>query len=346
MAEPVTLGVDNAPEILAGRVALSGSPRARLLGGGVSSTVVLVEDEHRRFVLKQSLPRLRVRDEWLADRSRVFREWDAMLALRTTLPTGRLPEPVFLDRDNFLYAMRGAPRGSEDWKTHLLAGRCDARVAFLAGEMLGRIVRGTWNDRSLRETFGDSTAFRQLRTDPYYRTIAVRHPDVAETVEEWITESGSRQIALVHGDWSPKNLLVHERGIVCIDFECAHFGDPSYDAGFILNHLILKAFRRPQRAADYFALARVAFAGARDLLPQSALDWYEAASVRHLAFLMLARIDGKSPVEYLREECLRDRVRRLALELITQPRRTVEESLCVAAGSLPPGPVSAATARP
>ncbi len=331
MADQVVLGADNALAILSGRVPLSGAPRVELLGGGVSNTVVLVEDATQRIVLKQSLPRLRVQDEWLADQSRIYREWEAMLALRPILPAGRLPEPLFLDRASFLYAMRGAPRGSEDWKTRLLAGRCDAGTAQLAGSTLGRIVRGTWNDPVLRESFADRAAFEQLRTDPYYRTVAMRHPPVADAVEAWIAESGSRQVAMVHGDWSPKNLLVHKEGIVCIDFECAHFGDPSYDAGFILNHLILKAFHRPHQAADYFRLARAGFDRTKELLPEPALDWFEAASARHLAFLMLARIDGKSPVEYLHGESLRDRVRRLALQLIDRAPRTVEESLVAAA---------------
>ncbi len=346
MAEPVTLGADNAVEIVARRLALSGTRRARLLGGGVSNTVVLVEDETQRIVLKQALSRLRVRDQWLADRSRIYREWEAILALRVVLPADRLPEPLFLDRQNFLYAMRGAPHGSEDWKTQLLAGRCDSGTARLAGRTLGSIVRGTWCDPSLRSAFGDRTAFQQLRTDPYYRTVAVRRPEVAGAVEEWIADSSARQVAMVHGDWSPKNLLVHPGGITCIDLECAHFGDPSYDAGFMLNHLILKAFRRPQLAASYFGLARAAFDEIRNSLPPPALDWYEAASVRHLAFLMLARIDGKSPVEYLVGEGLCDRVRRLALRLIARRLPTVHQSLRVAAAAVRQGSGLPATGPP
>ncbi len=347
MAAPVALGADNAVELLSGRVPLSGTPRARLLAGGVSNTVVLVEDGKQRIVLKQSLPRLRVADEWLADRTRIHREWDAMVALRAILPEGRLPEPLFLDRPGFLYAMGGAPRGSRDWKTLLLAGRCDAGTARLAGETLGMIVRGTWNDPALRERFADTTAFDQLRTDPYYRTVAARHPGLAASVEEWIAESRSRRVAMVHGDWSPKNLLVHSGGIICIDFECAHFGDPSYDAGFLMNHLILKAFRRPALAGEYFRLARAAFGRTLSLLPEPVLAWFEGASARHLALLMLARVDGKSPVEYLRGEPLRDRVRSLALNLVETRPGTVEAVLAAARGFLPRADSRAApTGRP
>lgn len=330
------LAEGNARDYLAGRLDVSGGAIARSLGGGVSNNVVLVEDGPRRVVLKQSIPRLRVRDEWLADRSRIFREWEAIRALARVLPRGRVPELLFLDEARYLYAMRAAPCATRAWKTRLLAGECSADVARLVGGTLGLAIRNTWRRRGFRDAFSDTTAFDQLRTDPYYRTVGLRHPLLRPTVEAWIAESSRRQVAMVHGDWSPKNVLVGEGGLVCIDFECAHFGDPSYDAGFMLNHLILKAFRRPGLSPQYFRLARVTFAWTLGMLPREALDWFEAASVRHLAFLMLARVDGKSPVEYLTLESVRERVRCLALHLIESAPERLEAALAAAAEALPP----------
>ena len=334
MAAPAELGVDTALDFLAGRIELSGPVTVRKLGGGVSNNVVLVEDAAQRIVLKQSLPRLRVRDEWLAERSRIHREWRVMRALGDVLPAGRLPDLLFQDTLRFLYAMRAAPAGSSDWKTRLLAGECSPTTARLAGATLGLIVRGTWGQPAFRQPFSDRAAFNQLRTDPYYRTIALRHPRLAAPVTDWIAESAARQAALVHGDWSPKNLLVGRGQLVCIDFECAHFGDPSYDAGFLLNHLVLKAFHRPALAASYLRLARIAFCWTLGMLPREALDWFEASSMRHLAFLMLARIDGKSPVEYLRCESVRSAVRRLAMDLIDSRPATLDRALALAERSV------------
>ena len=334
MDRAAVLDAESAPAFLRGRVPLAGRMSARLLAGGVSNTVVLVENGAQRVVLKQSLARLRVRDEWLADRSRILREWEALRALRRLLPASRVPEPLFLDEARFLYAMRAAPPGSADWKTRLLAGDCSERTARQAGSTLGLMIRATWGDAACRERFADRAAFDQLRTDPYFRTAGARHPRIAALVERWIETSSARRVALVHGDWSPKNLLVHDGGIVCIDFECAHFGDPSYDAGFMLNHLILKAFRRPGLAPSYLRLARIAFAWTLGMLPPAALEWFEAASVRHLAFLLLARVDGKSPVEYLDAEDIRDRVRRLALRWIDDAPPTVESALGAASEAL------------
>lgn len=336
MGGVAALDEGNALDFLAGRVDVSSGAKSRRLGGGVSNNVVLVEDASQRIVLKQAMPRLRVRDEWLADRSRILREWQAMRALGRILPEGRLPELLFLDESRFLYAMRAAPGGSQDWKTRLLAGDCTARTARAAGATLGLIVRETWCRPEFRAAFSDRTAFDQLRTNPYYRTVGRRHPRLAGSIEDWIAASSQRHVAMVHGDWSPKNLLVHEDGLLCIDFECAHFGDPSYDAGFMLNHLILKAFLRPELAADYLGLARTAFAWTQGFLPRPALGWFEAASVRHLALLMLARIDGKSPAEYLVADSLRDRVRQLALGLIEETPQQLDEALREAERALPP----------
>ena len=334
MAAPAELGVDTALDFLAGSVELSGPVSVRKLGGGVSNNVVLVEDAAQRIVLKQSLPRLRVRDEWFAERSRIHREWRVMRALGDVLPAGRLPELLFQDTRRFLYAMRAAPAGSADWKARLLAGECSPTTARLAGATLGLIVRGTWGRPEFRQPFSDRAAFNQLRTDPYYRTVALRHPRLAGPVTDWIAESAARRAALVHGDWSPKNLLVSRGQLVCIDFECAHFGDPSYDAGFLLNHLVLKAFHRPALAASYFRLAHIAFCWTLGMLPRGALDWFEASSMRHLAFLMLARIDGKSPAEYLQAETVRSAVRRLAIDLIATRPATLDGTLDLAGRAL------------
>lgn len=326
MAPADELTAESALGILSERVKLSERATVRLLGGGVSNVVALIEDGAQRIVLKQSLPRLRVRDRWLADRRRIDREWEVMQALAALLPRGRLPRLLFRDEERFLYAMRAAPDEYVDWKTELLAGTCVRATARQAGSTLGLIIRSTWEDGALRDRFSDRTAFDQLRTDPYYRTVAIRHPQLAGLVEEWIAASARRQVAMVHGDWSPKNLLVSAGGLMCIDFECAHFGDPSYDAGFLLNHLILKAFRRPELSASYLSLARVAIGWTLGMLHAGGLEWFEASALRHLGFLMLARVDGKSPVEYLRSDTERNAVRQFALDLIRDPPSTVGEA--------------------
>jgi 5-methylthioribose kinase len=290
----------------------------RELGGGVSNRVLLVHGPDGRYVLKQSLDRLRVADEWLADRSRIFRERQSLEDAARLLPAGAVPRVLWSDEANFLFAMAAAPPEARTWKSDLLAGRVDPAVAATVGTLLGLLIRGSWGSAELECRYGDQTAFDQLRIDPYYRTIARRRPEVAGRVQKLIAQSGARRVCLVHGDWSPKNVLVWDGGVTMIDFEVVHYGDPTFDAAFCLNHFLLKCFHRPESAEHYLETARVFWTWLAGLLPCEGLAWFEAATVRHLGCLMLARIDGKSPVEYLTEDRVRQAVRDAALRIIQE----------------------------
>jgi len=301
--------------------------RARELGGGVSNRVVMVEAASGCFVVKQSLDRLRVADEWLADRSRIFRESRSLEDAARFLPAGAVPRVLWTDEANFLFAMSAAAPGAETWKAHLLAGRIDPGVAAAAGVLLGLLIRNTWGNPEMERRYGDQTAFDQLRLDPYYRTVARRRPRLAPAVDALLAESSARRVSLVHGDWSPKNFLVAGGRVTAIDFEVIHYGDPSFDAAFCLNHFLLKCFRRPTDAGDYLALARVFWTWLAGLLPAAALEWFEGATVRHLGCLLAARIDGKSPVEYLLEPDLQQAVRETAEAMILEGGSRLEACL-------------------
>jgi 5-methylthioribose kinase len=285
--------------------------------------VLLVESGTRRFVMKQALGKLRVQQEWLADRSRIFRESAALRKLGPHLPNGSLPAVLFEDRDNFIFAMSAAPSASLCWKDLLLDGEIRVETAERVGELLALMASVSWREPAWESEFGDQTVFDQLRIDPYYRATARRHPDIAPEAARLIEESAGRRISLVHGDWSPKNFLVAGTLVMAIDFEVIHFGDPAFDSAFLLNHLVLKSFHRPQWADSYAQAAagfwRKYLAG----IPREA--WIEAATLQHLGWLMLARVDGKSPAEYLRDPAIQDRVRRFARDLIVSPPNSVAE---------------------
>jgi 5-methylthioribose kinase len=146
---------------------------------------------------------------------------------------------------------------------------------------------------------------------------------LAAAFESLIRESAGRRVSLVHGDWSPKNFLIHGDSVIAIDFEVIHFGDPAFDAAFLLNHLLLKSIYLPQLRKDFAALARAFWIALLAGLPTGA-DWMEAATVAHLGCLMLARVDGKSPVEYLKDPQTQQTVRCRARDLIRFPPPTLQ----------------------
>jgi 5-methylthioribose kinase len=298
---------------LAGYLRSLGHPghwTATALGGGVSNSVFLAECGDRRWVVKQALAKLRVEEDWFADPARIHRECAAIDKLGPLLPPGAVPKVVFEDRDNFIYAMEAAPRGSVDWKSLLLRGEISEAVARRAGAILRAVVEVSRRSDQWSREFGDQACFDQLRLDPYYRFTASRHPDLADRFQDRIDACGRNRTSLVHGDFSPKNLLVSPGGeMTLIDFEVIHFGDPAFDTAFLLNHLALKSAHRPQDAAAYQRAAAAFWS-------EMSATVSERDTILHLGCLQLARVDGKSPAEYLtpaERALVRDQARRMIL---------------------------------
>ena len=320
----IQLTVATAPDYLAQRGFDTARLTVRELAGGVSNTVLLVENtcdtSGGRFVLKQALPQLRVEQEWFCDIRRIFVEADAIRAVTPMLPQGAAPRVLFEDRDNFLFAMTAAEPGFAPWKSHLLASQCDPRVAEAVGRSLGAIIRHSWHSEAMAAQFDELSYFHELRLDPYYTRLASIYPDLRPWMDRLIESCRTRRVSLVHGDWSPKNILVNDGRAMAIDFEVMHFGDPSFDAAFLLNHLLLKTFHGIQHAP---ALAAVFWKTLVAEMPEA--PWFEEAVIAQLGGLLLARMDGKSPAEYIRDPEMKDRIRRFARALILEPPKTVAE---------------------
>jgi aminoglycoside phosphotransferase (APT) family kinase protein len=283
------------------------------LGGGVSNLVLAVTTPGRRVVLKQALPRLRVADEWLAKRERALAEARA-LAIALRLAPGSVPRVIDVDPERCAITIEAAPPGWRVWKDDLLSGEADPAVA----DRLGRLL-ATWH-LGTHGAVGDLDeweSFEQLRIDPYYREVARRHPAQAAAIMGYADAMARRRTCLVHGDFSPKNVLVGGPDLWVIDFEVAHHGDPAFDIAFLISHLVLKAVARPSSqvrllecAASFDAAYRQAAAPLEVARPEYILG--------QLGCLMLARVDGKSPVEYL-DDTQRSSARMLAFSLINSP---------------------------
>ncbi|WP_157181290.1 phosphotransferase family protein [Actinopolymorpha alba] len=273
--------------------------RARVLAGGVSGTTFLVTVGEERYVVKQPLPYLKVADEWPARLERATVEAEALAVLNHLTPDF-LPRLVDYDPEAFVLTMVAAPDAWNEWRAVLLR----ATVDVAAGEALGRVL-ATWHaktagDAELLSGWGDLEMFVELRGDPYHRTLAARRPDLAEPVLACLDELLTRQVCLVHGDFSPKNVLVSGAGAAgglwVLDFEVAHLGNPVFDVAFLLHHLVMKAVHvvgagpRLQACGAAFLSA---YATAGGLVTDPGLV------VRHTGALLLARVHGKSPAAYL-----------------------------------------------
>ena len=285
------------------------------LGGGVSNIVLGVESDGLSCVVKQSLPRLRVADEWLAKPERAITEARA-LELAAALMPGAVPRVLELDREACAFTIERAPAAWQNWKDDLLEGRADETVARRVGLLLAAWHGGT-TDEAMADAFADREGFDQLRIDPYYRTVMRAHPDLAGAVGAYMERLLGPGLCLVHGDYSPKNVLVGPERLWLIDFEVTHFGEPSFDLAFMLNHLFLKALHRPGTTAGYLGCALAFWTAYTDAVP-GLLAPDAAAVFGQVGCLMVARVDGKSPAEYLSAE-ERTRARSLGRRLLSNP---------------------------
>ena len=306
------------------------------LSGGVSNAVLRVRTKESVFILKQSRPQLRTRDAWYSDLDRVYREQEVMQVLEPLLRPGMVPQVLFSDRPEYVFAMSSAPDEARPWKESLLAGDIDYDLGGCAGAVLGRIHDATARNPALIDAFRDRAVFVQLRVDPYYRRIQERRPEVASAVAELIDGMLSSREALCHGDYSPKNMLVDEDDFMLVDYETAHQGDPTMDLGFFLSHLLLKTARRPNERCGYLDLTQVFWEGYRSEAKFAPISELEKRGIAHCGLCLLARIDGTSPVEYLPEEPKREAVRRLGRAFLLERPATWEEALTLAESAFAP----------
>jgi aminoglycoside phosphotransferase (APT) family kinase protein len=322
---------DSLPHLLdllrADGVVCSSSVQLTPLAGGVSSEIYRVDDGRESFVVKRALPKLNVAAEWFADPRRNLHEQDYLRYVGAVLP-GSVPQLRFASREHCYFAMELIGGDFANWKADLLAGAIDQSQAAAAGCTLGKIHRHSAGDPAATELFATVDQFRQLRIEPYLLATAELHPHLSRALRAEAERLVTCRSVLVHGDFSPKNLLVSGDRLVIIDCEVAWYGDPAFDLAFLLNHLCLKAlYHAPAHWAELRAAVRAACQGYQDAWFNFPVTTEISARVsRLLPILLLARVDGKSPVEYL-AETQRCRVRQFAERHILGPPMKLTEML-------------------
>ncbi len=296
-------------------------PAIHVLAGGVSNkTVEVIFADGRHWVLKQALPQLRVKSEWFSDPARIHREAAGMRALGKLLPAGNVTRFIFEDFETHVMAMSAVPLPHENLKTLLLAGQIDLDLIHQLAEILATIHRdSSARSAELSAEFADQTYFESLRLEPYYLTAASNVPEAAGFLNELVEATRRRRLALVHGDYSPKNILVSKGTLILLDHEVIHWGDPAFDIGFCMTHLLSKAHHLAAKRNEFLNAANVFQQAYFEKLGR--LLWagdLESFGVRHTLACLLARVAGRSPLEYL-SPAEQDRQREVVLGLMKNP---------------------------
>jgi aminoglycoside phosphotransferase (APT) family kinase protein len=291
------------------------------LAGGVSSDIVRVDLKSGPICLKRALAKLKVKADWQApvERSRWEVEW--MRVAGTIEPTA-VPRILGEDVQSGTFAMTFLdPQRYPVWKGLLLQGHAHPLFAALVGARLGVIHQHTAHRPDIAQAFETDHIFFPIRLEPYLAASAVVHPDLAAPLTRLIEVTGHTKLALVHGDVSPKNILVGSDGPVFLDAECAWYGDPAFDLAFCLNHLLLKCLARPHAAQHYLACFAALLSAYLERVRWEPRAQLESRAAALLPGLLLARVDGKSPVEYITHEAERDVVRQTARRFLMEPSR-------------------------
>ena len=301
------------------------TPTFEPLTGGVSSAIWKVGTKNGPICVKRALSRLKVEAVWevAPERSRLEADW--MRTARAVRPFN-IPELLGEDIERHVLAMDYlAPEDNALWKSVLRDEQADPQFAADLARTIAAIHAATAHDADVAARFASDLNFHAIRLEPYLEATARKHQDVHQLLMALSQRTAAQKHCLVHGDLSPKNILMGKHGPILLDAECAWYGDPAFDVAFLLNHLLLKCIWRPRTAQGFLAC----FAAFRDAYLDR-IDWerpadLEARASSLLPGLLLARVDGKSPVEYVTDSVAKQRIRSFAKPLLLQPPKTLEE---------------------
>lgn len=299
--------------------------RFEALTGGVSSEIWKVTSGDRVFCVKRALSKLKVEADWFApvERNRYEVAW---YRIANQYAARSAPQVLAHDEAAMLCAMEFLDPGTHKlWKQELREGRADTAQAKLAGQRLGRIHGRTAGNDAVRSQFPRTDIFKEIRLEPYLEATAARHPDLSGALLALSERTAQTRPVMIHGDVSPKNILLGPNGPIFLDAECACMGDPAFDLAFCLNHFLLKCLWTPEARTGFLACFEAMTSNYLEEVDWEERSALEARAASLLPGLFLARVDGKSPVEYITDETQKDMVRRCARALLLEPPRRLAE---------------------
>ena len=296
--------------------------------GGVSATVVMVTTNDKCLMIKQALGKLKVKESWFSDPKRMLIEKDGNEVYYSIVPENTL-KVYFYDEENFIFGREAASENCRMWKTDLLEGLLDFQAAEKVIMTLARIHEAVAKDETLKAKFSEKSFFYDLRISPYIEYVVKQYPQLEAYAAPICRQLMESSITLVHGDYSPKNILVEGKKVYILDFEVSHCGHPAFDLAFFSNHFLLKSVKNKELAPSYLNMLRFMLHRYFDYITYMNQEQLEKDTVQLLALLFLARVDGKSPVEYIDNENDKKIIRQTAFEMISSGANTYEQAISI-----------------
>lgn len=295
--------------------------------GGVSCVAALVEYDDVTLLVKQGREKLAVKEDWRSDPKRMAVEAKANGFYHECIPSAAY-EVLSYDPENCIMVRHAAPADCRMWKEDLLDGIFDFEIAKKTMEALAIVHNKSFNNEEVKKEYSDYSVFYELRISPYFEFLATKHPELADVINKIIPEIYDKHEVLVHADYSPKNILVNKDRSICIlDYEIAHYGNPAFDIAFFTNHIVLKSAHMRKYNGALLNMLEVMVDTYFNIIDFKDRSELEAQCIPLLGVLMMARIDGKSPVEYIKSDITKDLVRDMATHLIRDNIKTYKEAI-------------------
>ncbi|MEW6753574.1 MAG: aminoglycoside phosphotransferase family protein [Candidatus Latescibacterota bacterium] len=298
--------------------------RVQTIGDGMKNLVFLVWGSQQRWIVKQALAKVQVKERWWVDRKRVFAEKNCIEVLHQILPPPVIPEVVLEDRTDFVLVTTAPPDNAVLWDEELEGGRIDLQIAVQCGELLAAVHNQTAQQADVRRLFSDTKAFEQLRTEPLYLRVMQAYPDLKKAVNAQVRHLLKDSRTLVLADLRPRNVWLSSGQVFLVDFATAHFGSPSFDLAFYATDLCLKAMNNSIQKAAYLEAINVFWNAYFRIAEYPTVKETQKLAVADLGCLLLAATDGRQPATFA-EPQMADLARRIAQSLLFTELERIEE---------------------
>ncbi len=266
---------------------------------GISSKIFLINRKHERIVLKQSLKKFRIDKKINISIKRNLYEQDFINLANTFLEPGIIPKIIMSDRKNCFFIMTSASKNSVPWKELLLKGEVNFKIAKKVGAILANIHNNTAYNAELQKRFKDNSVFIIGRITTGYLEVARQFLSVKDLILKIANRCLNTKRALVTADITPKNILVDNDNIMMIDHEGAHYGDPSFDLGIFIAHILLKSVYNIKIKKKYYKLIKIFWKSYLKGITVWDSSQMEKNVIENTIVMISARLFGKLPVEYL-----------------------------------------------
>ena len=286
------------------------------LTGGVSSEVYHVKTNKNNYCIKRSLKRLLVKKKWIANTNRIKFEYLWLKHCQNILKRNIPNTYEFNNKKKYIVMEYLKTSQYKTLKQLYFNKIININTIRSISKHLYKIHSNSSNYKTKKTFEGNYKNFYDLRLDPYFNEVGRVYPKykgyIKKINENYIKHSNT----LVHGDFSPKNILVGKNKIIYLDAECCNFGDPVFDLVFFTNHLLIKSIFFKDKSQEFIKLYISFYREYLSNLSTKHFNSYIDRIIKMTPIMLLSRVDGKSPVEYINKVKIKNIIRKKSFLLL------------------------------